>query len=141
MNERPFAIIVYADAESANKAKEEMNEKKLNKSDENGLYVDLLQKKSERRRMLTTKIGDINNKLNQEFKNCNLYVKNLPYDLTEEKLKEIFSKCGEVKSVKIDKYLLQTKINGQFVEKETSKGFGYVCYTSEEFAKKSKRGI
>jgi polyadenylate-binding protein len=138
MNERPFAIIVYADAESANKAKEEMNEKKLNKSDENGLYVDLLQKKSERRRMLTTKIGDINNKLNQEFKNCNLYVKNLPYDLTEEKLKEIFSKCGEVKSVKIDKYLLQTKINGQFVEKETSKGFGYVCYTSEEFAKKAK---
>ena len=138
INERPFAIIVFADAESANKAKEEMNDKKLNKSDENSLYVDLLQKKSERRRMLTTKIGDINNKLNQEFKNCNLYVKNLPYDLTEEKLKEIFSKCGEVKSVKIDKYLLQTKINGQFVEKETSKGFGYVCYTSEEFAKKAK---
>ena len=60
--------------------------------------------------MLTTKIGDINNKLNQEFKNCNLYVKNLPYDLTEDKFKEIFSKCGEVKSVKIDKYLLQTSI-------------------------------
>ena len=138
INERPFAIIVYADADSANKAKEEMNDKKLNKSDENNLYVDLLQKKSERRRMLTTKIGDINNKLNQEFKNCNLYVKNLPYDLTEEKFKEIFSKCGDVKSVKIDKYLLQTKINGQFVEKETSKGFGYVCYTSEEFAKRAK---
>ena len=33
---------------------------------------------------------------------------------------------------------MQTKINGQFVEKETSKGFGYVCYTSEEFAKKAK---
>ncbi len=137
-NERPFAIVVYSNGESAKKAKEEMNEKKLDEKDENKLYVDLLQKKSERKRMLTTKIGDINNKLNQEFKNCNLYVKNLPYDLTEEKFKEIFSKCGEVKSVKIDKYILQTKINNEFVEKETSKGFGYVCYTSEESAKKAK---
>ena len=88
--------------------------------------------------MLTTKIGDINNKLNMEFKNCNLYVKNLPYNLTEEKFKEIFSTCGEVKSVKIDKFILQTKINNEFVEKEESKGFGYVCYTSEESAKKAK---
>ena len=137
-NERPYAIIVYADAESANKAKEEMNDKQLDEKDENKLYVDLLQKKSERKRMLTTKIGDINNKLNMEFKNCNLYVKNLPYNLTEEKFKEIFSTCGEVKSVKIDKYILQTKINGKFVEKEESRGFGYVCFTSEESAKKAK---
>ena len=137
-NDRPFAIIVFTDAESANKAKEEMNDKQLDDKDENKLYVDLLQKKSERKRMLTTKIGDINNKLNQEFKNCNLYVKNLPYDLTEEKMKEIFSQCGEVKSVKIDKFILQTKINNEFVEKEQSKGFGYVCYTSEEDAKKAK---
>ena len=136
-NERPYAIIVYADAESANKAKDEMNEKKLNENDEVGLYVDLLQKKSERKRMLTTKIGDINNKLNQEYKNCNLFIKNLPYDLTEEKLKEIFSKCGEVKSVKISKYLLVTKISDKFVESETSRGFGFVCYTSEESAKKA----
>ena len=138
INERPFAIIVYSSGESANKAKEEMNEKKLNENDEVGLYVDLLQKKSERKRMLTTKIGDINNKLNQEYRNCNLHIKNLPYDLTEEKLKNIFSKCGEVKSVKIDKFILQTKKYNKFVESEESKGFGYVCFTSEEAAKKAK---
>ena len=137
-NERPFAIIVFAEAQNAKKAKEEMNDKKLDEKDEVGLYVDLLQKKSERKRMLTTKIGDINNKLNQEFKNCNLHIKNLPYDLTEEKLKGIFSKCGEVKSVKIDKFILQTKINDKFVESEESKGFGYVCFTSEEAARKAK---
>ena len=137
-NERPYAIIVFADAESANKAKDEMNEKKLNEKDEVGLYVDLLQKRSERKRMLTTKIGDINNKLNQEYKNCNLFVKNLPYDLTEEKLKEIFSKCGEIKSVKISKFLLVTKISDKFVESETSRGFGFVCFTSEEGARKAK---
>jgi polyadenylate-binding protein len=137
-NERPYAIIVYSDSESANKAKEEMNDKQLDSKEETKLYVDLLQKKSERKRMLTTKIGDINNKLNQEYKNCNLYIKNLPNDLTEEKLKEIFSKCGEVKSVKIEKFILQTKINNEFVEKEESRGFGYICFTSEEGAKKAK---
>ena len=137
-NERSYAIIVYSDAESANKAKEEMNDKQLDTKEDVKLYVDLLQKKSERKRMLTTKIGDINNKLNQEYKNCNLYIKNLPYDLTEEKLKEIFSQCGEVKSVKIEKFILQTKIHNEFVEKEESKGFGYICFTSEEAAKKAR---
>ena len=136
-NERPYAILVYEDPESASKAKDEMNDKKLNEKDEVGIYVDLLQKRSERKRLLTTKIGDINNKLNQEFKNCNLYVKNLPIELTEEKFKEIFSKYGEVKSVKISKYLLVTKINDEFKEIETSRGFGFVCYTTPEGAQKA----
>ena len=132
---RNYAIIDFDTAEGANKAKEEMNDKKLNESDESGLYVDFLQKKSERKRMLTTKIGDINNKLNQEFKNCNLYVKNLPYDLTEEKMREIFSKCGEIKSVKISQYILVTKVKDKFENFKTSHGYGFVCYTSEEGAK------
>ena len=136
-NERPYAILVYEDPESASKAKDEMNDKKLNENDDLGIYVDLLQKRSERKRLLTTKIGDINNKLNQEFKNCNLYVKNLPCELSEEKLKEIFSKYGEVKSVKISKYLLVTKINDEFKEIETSRGFGYVCYTTPDSAQKA----
>ena len=135
--DRQYAILDFDTAESANKAKEEMNDKKLNESDESGLYVDFLQKKSERKRMLTTKIGDINNKLNQEYKNCNLYVKNLPYELTEDKMKEIFSKCGEVKSVKISQFLLVTKVKDKFVNYVSSHGFGYVCYTSEEGAKKA----
>ena len=135
--ERQYAILDYETAENASKAKEEMNDKKINESDESGLYVDFLQKKSERKRMLTTKIGDINNKLNQEFKNCNLYVKNLPYELTEEKMKNIFSKCGEVKSVKISQYLLVTKVKDKFENYITSRGFGFVCYTSEEGAKKA----
>ena len=135
--DRQYAILDFETAESANKAKEGMNDKKLNESDESGLYVDFLQKKSERKRMLTTKIGDINNKLNQEYKNCNLYVKNLPYELTEDKMKEIFSKCGDVKSVKISQFLLVTKVKDKFVNYVSSHGFGYVCYTNEEGAKKA----
>ena len=135
-NGRRFAIIVFITTENALKAKEEMNDKKIEGSD-TGLYVDLLQKKSERKRFLTTKIGDINNKLNQEFKNCNLYIKNLPYDLTDEKLKEIFEKYGEIKSVKISKFLLVTKVKDEYKEIEQSRGFGYVCYTNPESATKA----
>ena len=133
---RKFAIIVFSSSESASKAKEEMNDKKLD-NNEIGLYVDLLQKKSERKRFLISKIGDINNKLNQEFKNCNLYIKNLPYDLTDEKLREIFSKYGEIKSVKISKFTLVTKIKDELKEIEQSRGFGYVCYTNPESATKA----
>ena len=135
-NGRKFAIIVYSKSESALKAKEEMNDKIIANS-EIGLYVDLLQKKSERKRILISKIGDINNKLNQEFKNCNLYIKNLPYDLTDEKLREIFSKYGEIKSVKISKFTLVTKIKDELKEIEQSRGFGYVCYTNPESATKA----
>ena len=136
-NDRYFAILMFSDSESAQKAKEELNGKKLDEKDELPLYVDSLQKKSERRRMLHTKIIENNNKLNQENKNCNLYIKNLPRELTEEKMKEIFSKVGEVKSVKIDKYILQTKVNGENVDIVDSRGFGFVCYTNEEDAKKA----
>ena len=136
-NNRDYAIIIFSEAGNARKAKEELNDKKLNESDELPLYVDLLQKKSERKRILANKITENNNKLNEENKNCNLYVKNLPRELTEEKMKEIFSKVGEVKSVKKDKYILQTKENGKDVEYVESRGFGYVCYTKEEDAKKA----
>ena len=132
---RNYAILDFETVEGANKEKEEKNKKKINESDESGLYVELKKKKSERKRMLTTKIGDINNKLNQEFKNCNLYVKNLPYELTEEKMKEIFSKCGEIKSVKISQFILVTKVKDKFENFKTSHGYGFVCYTSEEGAK------
>ncbi len=135
--DRHYAILEFDTPEMALKAKEEMGDKKLDEKDESGLYVDFHQKRSERKRMLTSKIGDINNKLNQEYKNCNLYVKNLPYDLTEDKMKEIFSKCGEIKSCRIGKYILVTKIKDKFENIETSYGFGFVCYTNAEDAKKA----
>ena len=134
---RNFAIISFTSAENANKAKDEMNEKKLDAKDQLPLYVDLLQKKSERKRMLITKIVDNNNKLNQETKNCNLYVKNLPRELTEEQMREIFSKIGEVKSVKIDKILIETRRGDKDIDILESRGFGYVCYNKEEDAKKA----
>jgi RNA recognition motif-containing protein len=46
----------------------------------------------------------------------NIYVGNLPYNVTEEELREAFSEFGEVSSVNV----IMDKYSGQ------SKGFGFV---------------
>jgi len=53
----------------------------------------------------------------------NIYVGNLPYNVTEEELREVFSEFGEVSSVNV----ITDKYSGQ------SKGFGFV-----EMAKNSE---
>ncbi|MEW6585640.1 MAG: RNA-binding protein [Nitrospirota bacterium] len=56
-----------------------------------------------------------------------MYVGNIPYDATEEDLRELFSEYGEIESVKI--------IQDQFTNR--SKGFGFVEMVNEEDAKKA----
>lgn len=53
-----------------------------------------------------------------------LYVGNLPFDITEEKLNELFQKEGEVLSAK----LITDKFTGQ------SRGFGFVEMSNDEEA-------
>ncbi|RIH65503.1 RNA-binding protein [Mariniphaga sediminis] len=57
----------------------------------------------------------------------NIYVGNLPYNVVEEDLREIFEEYGEVASVKI----ISDKLTGR------SKGFGFVEMDDEEEAKKA----
>lgn len=99
------------------------------------LYVDNLMNKSERKRYLTTKINEHNLQLSNQFRDCNLHIKNLPLEITEDNLKSIFSTFGAVKSVKIQTQINVTKIKDQFVEKTVSCGFGYVCFFESNGAK------
>jgi polyadenylate-binding protein len=137
-NQRKSAIISYDKEESANKAIEDMNGKNIDGSE---LYVDSLQKKQDRKKILSTKINDNNFKLNSMFKNCNLHVKNIPLDANEELLIDVFSKFGEIKSIKIPKYLLVTKVGNEFVEQPTSKGFAYVCFSDPEEANRAREEL
>ena len=57
----------------------------------------------------------------------NIYVGNLPYQLTEEELKETFEEFGEVESSKI----IMDKYSGR------SKGFGFVEMPNDEEAKQA----
>ena len=130
-----FAIISYDDEDSTGKAITGENGKKMG---DNELFVDTLMKKSDRKKLLTTKINDNNFRLNAKFRNCNLHIRNIPFECEEEYLNEVFSKIGAVQSIKLQKYTLVTKVNNQFKEYPMSKGFGYVCFTTEEDAKNAR---
>jgi RNA recognition motif-containing protein len=56
-----------------------------------------------------------------------LYVGNLSYDTTEEKLKDLFAQHGEVQDVVI----IKDKFSGR------SKGFGFVEFSDAEEAQKA----
>jgi cold-inducible RNA-binding protein len=56
-----------------------------------------------------------------------LYVGNLPYQITEDALKDLFAKAGTVESAAI----ITDKMSGR------SKGFGFVEMSSEEEAQKA----
>ncbi len=57
----------------------------------------------------------------------NIYVGNLPYNVVEEDLREIFEEYGEVASVKI----ISDKLTGR------SKGFGFVEMEDDQEARKA----
>lgn len=129
--ERKSAFICFDSEESALRAKQQ-----------NGvviegceLYVDNLMNKSERKRFLASKINEQNLQLSHQFRDCNLHIKNLPLEVNDEDLRNIFSAFGPVKSVKVQTQINATKIKGQFVETVVSCGFGYVCYFDSVGAK------
>ena len=134
-NQRKSAILSMETEEAANKAREALNNFAVGDST---LFVDSLQKKSDRQRILSSKIHENNSILNSQFKNCNLHIKNLPEKCSEKQLSDEFEKFGEIKSLKIPKYILVTKVGNEIKEELLSRGFGYVCFSSAEAAKKAK---
>jgi len=131
--ERKYAILILENEEDALKIKQ-LNKKMI---EGNELFIDNLMNKHDRKRYLTSKIYDQNMQLTRKFKNCNLHVRNLPVEMKEEQLKELFTKYGSIKSVKIPYTTTVTKIKGEFVEQTTSPGFGYVCFNDPEAAKQA----
>ncbi|HEC98289.1 MAG TPA: RNA-binding protein [Nitrospirae bacterium] len=61
----------------------------------------------------------------------NIYVGNLPYNVTEDELKELFSEFGEVTTVNI----ITDKFSGQ------SKGFGFVEMTNDSEAEEAIKAL
>ncbi len=61
----------------------------------------------------------------------NIYVGNLPYNVTEDELKELFSEFGEVTTVNI----ITDKFSGQ------SKGFGFVEMTNDSEADEAIKAL
>jgi RNA recognition motif-containing protein len=92
-------------------------------------------KKAEREKKLKQLYEKIKKKIKDKYKFCNLYVKNLPIDYTDEKLKELFGQFGQIRSAKVVKKELESHY---LVIKKTVKVFGFVCFFEPETAKEAK---
>jgi polyadenylate-binding protein len=73
------------------------------------------------------------------FKDCNVYVKNLPDDINDETLKNEFGRFGHVISARVMLEPRQDPATGNTEMK--SKGYGFVCFSNKEEAKKAVQGV
>ena len=92
-------------------------------------------KKAEREKKLKQLYERIKKRIKDKYKFCNLYVKNLPNDYTDEKLKELFGQFGKIRSAKVVKKELESHY---LVIKKSVKVFGFVCFFEPETAKEAK---
>ena len=92
-------------------------------------------KKAEREKKLKQLYEKIKKKIKDKYKFCNLYVKNLPTDYTDEKLKELFQKFGEIRSAKVVRKELESHY---LIPKKSVKVFGFVCFFEPAKAQEAK---
>jgi len=84
------------------------------------------QKKSEREQELKSKFRVLKLEQMTKYTGINLYIKNLEDEINEERLKKEFSAFGAIKSARI-----------MVDDKENSRGFGFVCYTTPDEAQRA----
>ncbi|KAK6929126.1 Polyadenylate-binding protein/Hyperplastic disc protein [Dillenia turbinata] len=111
-----FGFVNFDSPDDAKHAMEAMNGKQLARA----------QKKAERKQLLRNQYEERRNEQIQKYMGLNVYVKNINDDVTMEELREHFSQCGTITSLK----LMQD-------EKGINKGFGFVCFATPEEASKA----
>ena len=69
--------------------------------------------------------------------NSTLYVRNIPYTVTEDELRKVFGQYGKIVSIKLDDDNTQVKSdeNEEVKKKVYNKGFGYISFEKIEEAK------
>eukprot|EP00657_Telonema_sp_P-1_P009014 TRINITY_DN31_c0_g1_i2.p1 TRINITY_DN31_c0_g1~~TRINITY_DN31_c0_g1_i2.p1 ORF type:complete len:504 (-),score=228.06 TRINITY_DN31_c0_g1_i2:23-1534(-) len=99
----------------------------LNDTEHKGrtLFCGPAEKSAQRRAKLKAQFDKIKQDQIAKYLNVNLYVKNLDDSVTEEKLKELFEPFGVITSAKL------------MMDGTTSRGFGFVCFTTPEEATKA----
>ena len=108
------------------------------KNQEDRLYCCQALKKSERDKKLKMLYEKIKKKIKEKYKFCNLYIKNLPEDYTDDKLKELFGKYGKIRSAKIVKRELESFY---LIPRKIVKIFGFVCYYDPTEAREAKKNL
>ncbi|KAJ4487891.1 polyadenylate binding protein [Lentinula aciculospora] len=120
---RGFGFVNYESHEDAQKAVEALHD-----TEHNGrkLFVSRAQKKAERDEELRKSFQQAKMEKLSKYQGVNLYIKNLEDDVDDEKLRAEFEPFGTITSCKVMRD-----------EKLTSKGFGFVCFSSPDEATKA----
>ncbi|KAI7867443.1 hypothetical protein BDF14DRAFT_1726556 [Spinellus fusiger] len=118
-----FGFVNYENFEDARKAVEDTNEKEHSGK---VLFVTRAQKKLEREEELRRQYEQAKLEKLAKYQGVNLYVKNLDDDVDDEKLRQEFSVYGVITSAKVMRD-----------DKDYSKGFGFVCFSSPDEATKA----
>lgn len=113
-----FAFVNFESHESAEAACAALNGTEVNGRP---LYVGRAQKKSEREEELRRQFEAAKQERLSKFVGVNLYVKNLAEGVDDEKLRQEFAPFGTITSCKV-----------MCDDKGVSRGFGFVCYSSQE---------
>uniref|UniRef100_A0A1D1XDD1 Polyadenylate-binding protein n=1 Tax=Anthurium amnicola TaxID=1678845 RepID=A0A1D1XDD1_9ARAE len=122
-NSKGFGFVNFENHEQAAEAVTALHD-----SDFKGkkLFVSRAQKKHEREEELRRQYEQAKMEKLNKYQGVNLYIKNLEDDIDDEKLRQEFSVYGLITSAKVMKD-----------EKGTSKGFGFVCFSSPDEATKA----
>ncbi|TFL07477.1 hypothetical protein BDV98DRAFT_557918 [Pterulicium gracile] len=118
-----FGFVNYAIHEEAQKAVDALHD---NEHNGRKLYVTRAQKKAEREEELRSAYENAKMEKLSKFQGINLYIKNLEDDVDDEKLRTEFEPFGTITSCKVMRD-----------EKGSSKGFGFVCFSTPDEATKA----
>ncbi len=120
---RGFGFVNFEHPEEAKAACDALNGHVIN---EKPLFVARAQKKSERQAELRQQFEKVRLEKIAKYQGVNLFVKNLDEAIDDEKLRTEFMPFGTITSAKVMRD-----------EKNESKGFGFVCYSTAEEATKA----
>jgi polyadenylate-binding protein len=122
-----FGFVNYNNHEAAARAQSDLNNKEFQESADASftLYVNRAQKKAERVAQLRSRQESVNQERVAKFQGMNLYVKNISDTLTDEQFRDAFAAFGNITSARIMR---------ENNEAKTSKGFGFVCFSTVEEA-------
>ncbi|KAF9969314.1 Protein phosphatase PP2A regulatory subunit B, partial [Actinomortierella ambigua] len=126
-----FGFINFQNHEDAKKAVDDLHESDFK---EKKLFVTRAQKKGEREEELKKQYEQQKLEKLNKYQGVNLYVKNLDDDIDDERLRQEFSMYGVITSAKV---MRDEKTDEIGETKSTSKGFGFVCFSSPDEATKA----
>jgi polyadenylate-binding protein len=118
-----FGFVNYEKHEEAQKAVDELHDTEFKGKK---LFVARAQKKAEREEELRKSYEQAKMEKLSKYQGVNLYVKNLEDDVDDDKLRAEFEPFGTITSCKV-----------MTDDKGTSKGFGFVCFSTPDEATKA----